>query len=518
MDREISEKQERTEAFIKKPDAGLKVVFFSVVAGMIASHGRFLFNKLSWHDDAVALNTFGWMVEVGRWGLKVMERLSSLFWGQSSDYAIFSMPLMGGFYMCLFLTGVMYLIVRMFSIRNTFVRAVLSLLFVSCPFFCTLFAHNFVVSNYCFAFFLSVLAAYLICCHGKWYAFLSAVAALTFTLGIYQAFLAVTLTLILMFQMKEVADGPKMSWRAFFSKGLYYIVFVGVSVVLYLLFVKLFLYIYDVELVPYQHVDKMGTDDIRLYVRGIGKAYSEFFSPEKAFPLNSKRLYGIALILLGTVSAIRFSDFGCEDARLYQMLLLYLLFPACVDFVYIMCPHMILTLTIWFGHLMVFVLLFSLMETARFQTAALGKIRKIAILCFVAMILMFVRIDNIVYLQGTVMQARGISYFTTLVSQIRNTKGYKAEYPVAFLNELGKRDGNVRDLPMIIPEIPPFWKKMIDSLNDYSWKDFIDNWCAFRPKTANGADFENLPEVRAMPHYPDDGAIKVINGTVVVKF
>ncbi|MDE5737474.1 MAG: hypothetical protein K2H93_03820 [Oscillospiraceae bacterium] len=31
-------------------------------------------------------------------------------------------------------------------------------------------------------------------------------------------------------------------------------------------------------------------------------------------------------------------------------------------------------------------------------------------------------------------------------------------------------------------------------------------------------DFVDLPEVINMPYYPDDGSIKIINNTVVIKF
>ena len=43
-------------------------------------------------------------------------------------------------------------------------------------------------------------------------------------------------------------------------------------------------------------------------------------------------------------------------------------------------------------------------------------------------------------------------------------------------------------------------------------------WTGYSPVIANPDDFVELDEVKLMPHYPDDGSIKVINDTVVVKF
>ncbi|MBR1777795.1 MAG: hypothetical protein IJ752_04330 [Alphaproteobacteria bacterium] len=55
-------------------------------------------------------------------------------------------------------------------------------------------------------------------------------------------------------------------------------------------------------------------------------------------------------------------------------------------------------------------------------------------------------------------------------------------------------------------------------VNDYMWKEFVSNWCAYSPDFARSEDFENLPEVQEIPHYPDYASIKVIRNTVVVKF
>ena len=54
--------------------------------------------------------------------------------------------------------------------------------------------------------------------------------------------------------------------------------------------------------------------------------------------------------------------------------------------------------------------------------------------------------------------------------------------------------------------------------NNYRWKEFMLQWCGYSPTLADGKDFADLEEVREMPHYPDDGSIRVINGTLIVNF
>ena len=55
-------------------------------------------------------------------------------------------------------------------------------------------------------------------------------------------------------------------------------------------------------------------------------------------------------------------------------------------------------------------------------------------------------------------------------------------------------------------------------LNNWTWMEFMARWCGFSSETANAEEFKNLPEVQAMPCYPEDGSIQVIGETVVVKF
>ena len=47
----------------------------------------------------------------------------------------------------------------------------------------------------------------------------------------------------------------------------------------------------------------------------------------------------------------------------------------------------------------------------------------------------------------------------------------------------------------------------------------MNMWCAF---SRQDVPFEtlsgNIDEIKAMPNYPDNGSVKMVNGVVVVKF
>ena len=112
------------------------------------------------------------------------------------------------------------------------------------------------------------------------------------------------------------------------------------------------------------------------------------------------------------------------------------------------------------------------------------------------------------------MQEQAKSYFTSLINRIQTTDGYFSDMAIMYINDDKKRIGFSR-----APEnfdrirIPPYSGDSI--INGYSWKTFMATWCGFRPEeTEIGGD----DEIEEMPHYPDDGSIKVINNVAVVKF
>ena len=89
--------------------------------------------------------------------------------------------------------------------------------------------------------------------------------------------------------------------------------------------------------------------------------------------------------------------------------------------------------------------------------------------------------------------------------------------PITFIN--GR---NIQDLSVTtndefnIIRITPYGGDTL--ITSYSWLTFIKNWCGYAPVVIESEAFEELPEVKSMTSYPDDGSIKVISDTVVIKF
>lgn len=132
---------------------------------------------------------------------------------------------------------------------------------------------------------------------------------------------------------------------------------------------------------------------------------------------------------------------------------------------------------------------------------------------------MYCRIDNKCYLRATFAQQNAISYFTTLITQIKSTENYKDEMPVTFINAKAKSDLTfIHNEAFKNVDYSPYYMDVSGYLNTYSWYHFMKQWCGFAPIIVDSNDYEVLEEVINMPHYPDYGSIRIINDTVVVNF
>ena len=135
------------------------------------------------------------------------------------------------------------------------------------------------------------------------------------------------------------------------------------------------------------------------------------------------------------------------------------------------------------------------------------------------MAVMYARYDNQCYLKDALHQQEAISYYTTLITRIKSQPGYRPEMEVFFVNADDPEDStvyNIDELDFI--RINPYWHNSMEYLHCPTREVFMRVWC--------GADFpwgwsalvESLPEVQAMPAYPADGSIRIIDDAVIVKF
>lgn len=480
--------------------------------GLLA-HGMTLFQKLSVLDDVLCLFDTGATYTSGRWFLGILTDLGSFLY-QSSHY---STPLLHGVFSLTAIGLTACLVIDLLELRGPIHWVLLSGMLTVFPVVASLFGYMFTAPFYALALLMTVGGVWLLCRRG-WRVPVGA-AFIACACGIYQAYLPTAICLLLLVFLRRVSKGDGKSLTLALRMGLG---FAG-AVALYYIVSKVFLALRGEVLTGYNGISGMGQEGLAVYFQRAKLALLLFLLPGKSdaganmYPQTLGWLYPAVLLLTGLLFLrllLRVWRRSRGDA--VWLLLAAAAFPFGVNFIYIMCPtvHSLMV----YAQVMPPVLLLALTEWAGpWDGKALPVLKRCAAVVLLACSLLYIRLDNVVYLREEIYQQRITQYYTAMVAQIKSLPDYTADTPVVLLTEDWQKDSTFRDLDGF-GDVPPYLPAgNLRSAMSHP-QAFLDVWCGFAPPMAEAADFENLPEVQQMPHYPDSGSIRGIDGTIVVKF
>lgn len=270
-----------------------------------------------------------------------------------------------------------------------------------------------------------------------------------------------------------------------------------------------------------------GATPITEYFSRAKYAYKEFFVPHRnanymMYPAHLFYAYEGTILILAILFTIMVYKIIRKDVKCGILLLLAILcVPATVNFIFIMVEpsnvHSMMTYSQMFPFIIFIWILDRYIDLV--SHINMKKCTELFTIGYCTLIVVsYVRFDNQCYLKASFTQQQAISYFTSFITQIKSTSGYKDEYPVAYINAGNIKDKTIYEFKELSDIKISSYVGMNAYINDYVWFLYMARWCGFNPAIAETSDFIHLPEVREMPHYPDEGSIKIINETVVVKF
>ena len=489
------------------------------LAGGLFAQGMGLFNKFSWHDDIFSLFMTGTAVPLGRWMLYVFAEMEKWFYGNGH----FSLPAVNGMIglICIGLSA--GLLASFFRIRSRTLSALLGAVMAAFPVVTALFGFMYTAHYYLMALLMVVGGGILVCGDGGWGRKIAGTLLCGCGIGVYQAFLPVLLMLVLISQIRVLClrEESSADWakrlliQALCVAGVMGVYFAGS---------KYFLWKTGLQLDDYLGIDEMVSAPLTAYLARVGRAYREFFLPTHfslwdMYPQSLYNLYRLMLcmdLLLGGFWILRIRRKSRFRAVMLGVMLA--LVPLGCNFIFVMSEE-IHSLMVY-GQVMQVLLLVCLADWTETPAPAFHR----AVSCGTALLLavsslMYIRYDNQCYLKTAFQQQEAISWNTTLVSRIESAEGYRDELPVAFVNRDRMSDRNLHNLTEFdFIRLAAYEMDIQGYLNDWAWERFLANWCGFQPEFADGRAAADWPEVQAMPCYPDDGSIRVIRNTVVVKF
>ena len=219
-----------------------KICFFAALITGLVAHLYKITNWLPNWDSLVFRYDSQNMIALGRWFLGAICSLSSFY----------DLPFLNGVIAIVFYALGAVCICRILNVQKKITAFLIGAVVVSFPTVTSVMMYNYVADGYSIAFFLSTLAALYMTKEKPRYLLSAVLIALSS--GIYQAYITVTIMLVLLKLIDEIIY-YKSSFGIVLKKSVH-ILFSGVlGVALYFVILKVILSIFSVELIDYQGIN-----------------------------------------------------------------------------------------------------------------------------------------------------------------------------------------------------------------------------------------------------------------------
>ena len=490
----------------------------------LATHLFLFANKLPNADDLSDLYHFNTMTSSGRWFDIVAKGISGYY---SAPWAI-------GLVSLFFLALATAFLCHLLKARRSGSALMIAGLLATYPVLASHFSYMFYADLYMVALFLSVLSIWL--CRDRWWGVLPGGLCLAMALGSYQAYLAVAvvtaLLSIIISCLERASDARRVLCR-----GLRYLAAGGLGLVLYFGIQNFLMDHLHVALTDYQSINTMGQTSLAQIREALVKAYSQpgFFYFNDAFfttPAFFKLLYGLLLGLGGVflVAAAGKSRLW-KSPRLLIALAALALLPLGYNIIYLMAPSAALH-CLMFPAYMLYLAMPVFFYEAAYPLCPEGGARPAAVsagqvglswltLAASALVCFFFFLTvNTAYLHLHLKYE--VTYATELriLDRLEQLPGYESDTPVVFAGAFP--NDNMSMYPYYTKEAVGDMVGLRGNLVHHrlNYEGFYLNYLGKELVIAeDGAarEVRATEEFAAMPQWPENGSVAMIQGFAVVK-
>ena len=223
-----------------------KVCFFAALIVGLVAHFYKITNWLPNWDSLVFRYDPQNMISIGRWFLPIACAPSSFY----------DLPWLAGLFAIILHALGAVCVIKMFDVKKNTTAALIGALIISFPALTSVLTYNYVADGYALAFLFSCMAAMLLTRDKPLY--IGAVVLITLSAGIYQAYVTVTVMLLLCYLIRESLYGES-TVPALLIKSVKYLVSGAIGIVLYYVILTLLLKMTGAELIDYQGANSVAS-------------------------------------------------------------------------------------------------------------------------------------------------------------------------------------------------------------------------------------------------------------------
>ncbi len=460
------------------------------------------------------------MTVSGRWFLHYASFLN--------DFT--QMPALIGFFAMVFLSLGAAGVVTALGFHSRALSAFCGVLMAAFPCLGYTFLYMFTASAYCLAIFLAVLAVCLVK-QGGWPRSLIGCLLLALSMGTYQAYAAVAVALSLLVVLRECLN-TRSTLKGTARLGFRLAGFLAVGAALYYGILQVFLKVKDLELLDYLGMSDAGSGYPIARLPGlILTVYKQvvifFFLPGSSNTFTTPVLAVLDLLVLLLAAVCFFAlvlrrQLWREPWRLAGALVLAALLPLAVGFAQIISPYSDATPIMKYAYVLVYgaVLLaadlgLSLLPRPKAGTAVSWALA----VCLIGVTVYGANINNLLYTASSQAHRATLSYATRLLSRIESCPGYTGQEEVVVIGAIPTQQltADIPSYALIDHYSVP--RDTVATLNKHIYYYFNDwlNAPIREPEEETMISVSQSEEFQAMPLYPAQGSVQMLDGRVVVK-
>lgn len=495
----------------------------TVIIGMI-THAYMYFQDAFSHDS---LNEFygyeynEWKIQLGRFLIPVYRLFTR---------GNLTLPWIIGLYSLLWISLSVLLTIKLFNIKSkVFVTLISGVFTANITVIATTATYIHDLDVDMFALFMSVLAAFLWCRYKKGYIF-SALSVFV-TLGLYQCYISVTLTLIIIFYILELLKQEK--FKVVFWSGLKLVFMLLIVGALYFVAFKSVLYFGNIqEHSGYNTLDNMFSLNFIEMLKNIIKTYVYtvyyFLFPQNTLP--KFLIIGITAVLLCIAgSIIVFKIFSKKIAVKERLLILIMivLLPLAMNISQVLSgmSHDLMHFALWLVYLFVLLIVYNAenlwfrnKEKAIIKTIIkIGK--SVSILIIIMILISNIVLANELYLKKDLEQDATLSFFTRVVDKMDSFDEYNREKDsVVFIGVPEVLDEDLLGFENAKTITGTSYNYALGTTDASRYKNYFKYKLHYNV-IAIDEDSICLEDdvIRAMPVFPKEGSIQMVDGILVVK-
>lgn len=497
-----------------------RTAFFSCLITGLLVHLYAFTNLIPNSDGLSRVHDLQQMTISGRWFLHYASALNSYT----------QMPAAIGLLSLLLLGTAAALTVSLLRLDSRVLAGLAGAVMAAFPVMGYTFLYLFTASAYCLAILLAVLSVWL-ARRGTLLSWAAGVVALALSMGTYQAYVTVAISLSLLAVFRAALD-PEFTFQSTLRLGLRLMAYLAAGALLYYGVLLLFLQFKGLELLSYLGMDTASSGYPfgqlpRLILDSYKQVVSFFFLPGSANGFADLWMVILDLAALALGGACFLLHLGKKGLyrdrwRPLTALSMVALLPLGMDFGQILSPWSVPTPLMKYAFVSVYLLVLLAVGLLDSQGASAGLgawVPPAAVLWGVLLLVFCLNTNNLLYTASAQAHRATESYLTRLFARVEACPGYEPGMEVAIVGAIPEDQltaqidiyDQVDHYSVPRDTVAPLNKHIYYYLNDWL------NIPVAEPDEDTMIAVAASPEFQSMPLYPAQGSVQMVDGRVVVK-